>query len=132
MVTKHADDGHEFHTENPVVDWVVEIVPLHGDVTSAERFDQMEELVDRLAASQSVPIQQSFDTAAVTRRTYRGMFNEAVFHDVIDEDAKHSALDSFDRLLTAWIHNPTEIAAELEEHRMELAAIREQATGEDA
>lgn len=123
------DGASKYDEQTPISPWVFEIVVKHGDGTDPEdRFDQIAELVDRLAESTAVPEIEAYDVAGETRRTHKSMVETAEMRGVITSEHVTALENAFERLVTAWIQSPTEIHAELDEYRKELAAVREAAT----
>lgn len=123
-MSQTAANGGE-QTDNPIDPWVFEICTKHGGaVTASDRFDQMEELVDRLAESTGIPIEESFDVAKEARQSHRLMADAAEMRGCLSGSESQALIDAFDRLVTAWVASPTEIDAELSEYREELEHIR--------
>lgn len=117
-------EADEFHGENPIKMWVFEVVPLHGDaVTDADRLEQMAEVVDRLAASTGIGIEEAFDYAKEARKSHRRMAEEAAFQGTLADDEAQALINTFDRLVTAWINSPTEIDAEVSEYKAEIETL---------
>lgn len=118
---KNGDDSDS----NPIDPWVFEICTKHGDVSASERFDQIAELVDRLANSTSISHEEGTNIEKEIRKSHRLMVETAEMRDCITEDECRALLNAFDRLVGAWRQSPTEIASELSEYRTELNHIRE-------
>ncbi|ERJ05123.1 hypothetical protein HLRTI_002922 [Halorhabdus tiamatea SARL4B] len=119
--------SEEYNSENPIENWIVEIVPIHGGgVSKEDRLDQIEELVDRLSESTSLSMLESLNTAAETYDTHKRMVESAAFEGDISDVEERALMDAFERLLIRWVDTPHEIESEMEEYKNELEYIHEE------
>lgn len=125
-----ATNTHGYEEENPIRDVAVTIADERGSLEpgeagAAERYDALEDVVDRLKASTTIPIEESFDHAKEARKTHRIMAEEAEADDVLTRKEKTVLIDAFDRLVTSWINSPSEIQSEVWEYKRVLETLRE-------
>lgn len=96
-----ATNTDGFHGDNPITNWVFEIVPLHGGaVTAEDRYGRLEEMADRLKASDTVVRRAHY--AAEAREKHENMVDMAVFRDALEESEKRALMDTFEGLVDAW------------------------------
>jgi len=107
--------------DNPILRW------RHAKERESEQqpLAVLDEVSAAVATSTSVPIAEAYYIAGDVREAVAETVRRAQDERGISEREAATLLDSFDRILTAWINSPGEIDQEVHEFQQQLHALDE-------